>query len=169
MSNVMNKETTPEIYHRFWKDLKEYLETEKSTIRIKNPSLDGYQHIKTFCKGVSLKLVITSRITKKKNEKKTRVEILLGNTKYNEKNFNLLKEKEQEIKNDLGIGIDSKDKDVLRPQYFMIVDIDDFNVWDEKNLNWKRQFAWFKETAEKFDEVFTRHLKEIETELEPQK
>ncbi len=151
----MPKEPT-EIYKRFWENLAKYLENNNSRLRMNKPAYERPNYNILIVRGGAYIALTTS-----KELKKNSVEIVLLNPNHKERFYNGLSRQKDAINKQLGLPLQwlEKGRKQNSPLKSSIVHEYDFDPMDE--ADWQRQFAWFKETIEKFDKVFTRRLESI--------
>ncbi len=166
MTNISDKEKASETYLRFWQQFAKYLEDEGTTLPITTPRSQGNYDIKIDLKHGGIYYIVLA-IRKTKKEKS--VVIFVGNHEYSKDFFNLLKKEKEEIKEKFDIDVIFSKENFPETRRTGIEHKEKFYFGDEKNSDWDELNKWFKETAEKFDEFFTRRLNEIETDLKLKK
>ncbi len=151
----MPKEPT-EIYKRFWENLAKYLENNNSRLRMDKKKYERPNYDILIVAGGAYIALTTSKELKKHS-----VEILLRASNNKERFYNGLSRQKDAINKQFGLPLQWHEKGRKQNSDLKssIVHEKDFDPMDE--ADWQRQFAWFKETIEKFDKVFTRRLEII--------
>ena len=147
---------TLDMYYRYWHQLIKYMQDRGSILNPHSPRKEyGLRFIHVLA---GIYIVATIGVGKKRNG----VEILLENSsrESNKAFFNLLEQDKEAIETELDLNLDLEwleTPDQIRSRIAVYKDAD---PTDEND--WADQHAWFKETIEKFDNVFTNRIRKLD-------
>lgn len=142
---------TKQQQYEYWVALQRYLENQKSMLR---PQAAGPQHWQIFKIGRSGTHIAALQNSR---EKRIGVELCFNSKDFSKQFFHLMKRDQKQIEQEIGYPLEWKElPDKISAKIILFNNSDPTNSTD-----WNTQFAWFKQTLEKFDSVFRQRVRNL--------
>lgn len=141
---------TKEFQQKFWHELKEYMENNKTFLKLRKPYPQHWYSIAVGRSNFEIALTINSV------KKRLGCEICITG-KNSKKAFTLLKKDKDEIESELGEKLEWQE--LLGRKYSRIVLFTEGDIY--KTEQWEEYFQWFQKHAEKFHKIFSERIKNL--------
>jgi hypothetical protein len=142
---------TKQDYLRFWEELREYFQSQKTFLQLRKPRPQHRYNIALGRSRFNLALTVSSRM------KRTGCEVYISGANAKQA-FEMLKAKRSEIEKELGVELEwqpLEEKEACRIVLYRNGDI--YNTQQRQELK-----EWFLKTAEQFHKVFSPRIKALQ-------